>query len=92
MTSTIGQVQAHPINNALYIVAKNITIHGFLVDCLQQKYPHEKYLAEFVPKVALGKIKYRETLVQGLGQIDEGIFAIFEGTNGGKLVVHVADE
>ena len=49
---------------------------------------HWKAMAQWI---AEGKLKHRETVVQGLERAPEALNMLFDGANTGKLVVKVAD-
>ena len=55
----------HPIRNMVQVIAKQLHIHGFLVNQFQAKYAAEFY-STFPARVASGEIKYKEHIVRGL--------------------------
>jgi len=69
------------------IVQKRLTVQGFIVS------DHVALMGEFVNEVGSllrdGKLKSRETLVDGLGRAPEAFMGLLEGKNFGKLVVKV---
>lgn len=79
-----------PIRNLFQVIAKSLSINGFIVHRL-----YEKYLAEFYkaipPLVVSGQIKHREDVFNGLETVGDGIVAVQKGTNKAKVVIHVAD-
>lgn len=80
-----------PIRNIMLVVGKSITMQGFIVHRIQDKYEEEFY-HNVPPKVASGEIKYREHVWNGLENVGEAIIAVQRGTNTAKAVVHVADQ
>ncbi|KAI0776475.1 alcohol dehydrogenase [Irpex lacteus] len=84
-------VDAPPLRNAENIVARQITIKGFLVSSIADKYFADFYTE--VPKLIKdGKIKYTEERFIGLEKAGHAIEAVQRGTNKAKAVVVVADE
>ncbi|MDR3498814.1 MAG: NADP-dependent oxidoreductase [Parvibaculum sp.] len=71
------------------ILMKRIAIRGFIVIDFMAKYAEgSRQLAEWV---AQGKIKHRETIVDGLEQAPTAVNKLFDGENMGKLIVKLAD-
>jgi NADPH-dependent curcumin reductase CurA len=70
------------------IVQRRLTIQGFIVS------DHVALMADFVNEVGAllmsGKIKSRETIVDGLAKAPEAFMGLLKGENFGKLVVKVA--
>lgn len=80
-----------PIKNGIQIVAKSISMHGFIVSRLEHKYDQRFY--QEIPKlVAEGKLKYREHVYEGLKSVGDAILAVQKGENKAKAVIKVADE
>lgn len=84
-------VDAPPIRNIMNVVTRQITVKGFLVSFIA-----EKYLAEFyseVPKlIKNGTIKYTEDVTKGLEYAGHAMEAVQRGTNKAKAVVLIAEE
>jgi len=80
-----------PIRNLFHVIAKSISIYGFIIFRLDAKY-NEEFYATMLPKVASGEIKYTEHYFDGLEKVGEAILAVQKGTNTGKAVVRVADD
>lgn len=73
------------------VIGKSISIQGFIVFRLEEKYVEEFYTT--VPaKLASGEIKYTEEIMRGLETVGHAMLAVQKGTNKAKLVVVVADE
>jgi NADPH-dependent curcumin reductase CurA len=70
------------------IVQRRLTIQGFIVS------DHIALMGEFVSEVGGlvkdGKLKSRETVVDGLARAPEAFLGLLKGENFGKLVVKVA--
>src|SRR5476651_1109978 len=69
------------------IVQRRLTLQGFIVS------DHVKLMGEFITEVAgllkAGKLKSRETVVEGLAQAPQAFMGLLKGENFGKLVVKV---
>ena len=75
--------------NLGYIIGKKLTMQGFIVsdhfDMLMQFYGDlGKWIAE-------GKIKWKETIVDGLENAPKAFIGLFKGENFGKMIVKVGD-
>ncbi len=72
------------------IIQRRLEIKGFIVS------DHIQSMGEFVRDVSgwikEGKIRYRETMVDGLDNAPEAFMGLLQGTNFGKLIVRVGDE
>ncbi len=70
------------------IVQRRLTIQGFIVS------DHAALMGDFVAEVGgllkAGKLKSRETVVDGLAQAPQAFMGLLKGENFGKLVVNVA--
>ena len=70
------------------IVQRRLTIQGFIVS------DHSAMLSDFVNEVGAlllaGKIKSRETVIDGLGKAPQAFMGLLKGENFGKLIVKVA--
>ncbi len=75
-----------PLTQALM---KRITIQGFIVmDFHEKNAEATKQLATWVSE---GKIKHRETIVEGLENAPEALNKLFDGGNVGKLLIKVSE-
>jgi NADPH-dependent curcumin reductase CurA len=75
--------------NYMNILARRARMEGFVVfDYLTST---DEALAELVPWVMEGKIRYREDVREGLENAPEALLDLFSGGNTGKLIVRVAD-
>jgi len=75
--------------NLAYIIRKQLTMQGFIVgdhfDKLMQFY------ADMGKWTAAGKIKWKETIVEGLENAPRAFIGLFKGDNFGKMLVKVGD-
>ncbi|KAJ6587620.1 hypothetical protein DFH09DRAFT_1427840, partial [Mycena vulgaris] len=82
---------AQGIKNIEQIFVRSLSLNGFLVLRLEQKYDAEFY-ATVPSALASGEIKYREDVTRGLETVGDSILRVQQGKNKGKAVVIVADE
>jgi len=76
--------------NLAYIIIKQLTMQGFIVidhyDKIQQFYSDMgKWIAE-------GKIKWQETVVDGIENAPKAFIGLFKGENFGKMIVRIGPE
>jgi NADPH-dependent curcumin reductase CurA len=72
-----------------YLIAKQAKAQGFLITQYSPRY-HEAIplMAQWLGE---GKLKYRETIVEGLEKAPNAFIGLFHGENTGKMLVKVAD-
>ena len=70
------------------ILVRRIKMQGFIVSDHINRTPD--FVRDVGTWVAEGKIKYREDVVEGIGNAPEAFFGLFTGANLGKLVVKVS--
>ncbi|EPQ52506.1 NAD P-binding protein [Gloeophyllum trabeum ATCC 11539] len=91
MISAYNATEPYGVKNLMLVVAKQISMYGFLVFRLGQKYEEEFY--RVIPaKLASGELKYSEDVTKGLEDVGEAILSVQKGTNKGKKVILVAEE
>jgi NADPH-dependent curcumin reductase CurA len=83
--------QAPPVKNLFLIVTKEITLHGFIMTSLINKYA-ERFYTEAPVLIADGTIKYEEERSMGLHTVGHAIRAVLSGENKGKSVVIITEE
>lgn len=77
-----------PIKNLMHVVAKSISMHGFIVFRLEGKYSDDFYAT--VPEmVANGTIKSKEHVYNGLETVGQAILDVQKGANKAKVVVNL---
>jgi NADPH-dependent curcumin reductase CurA len=74
--------------NCFLIVTKRLTIRGFIVSDWIRRLP--EFLADVTPYVCDGRLRWRETVVDGLSHAPEALISLFSGENVGKMVVKLA--
>jgi len=73
------------IHNVRALLVQRLTLRGFIVSEHLDAWPEA--LAELGPGVATGKIKYRESIAQGLAAAPEAFIGLLKGRNFGKQLV-----
>lgn len=76
--------------NLSQILVKTATVRGFLV--MQYLDQAREALIEMGGWLREGKLKYRETFVDGLANAPQAFLGILQGDNTGKMLVRVAPE
>lgn len=80
----VKRPQAGP-TNLFYIITKRLTMKGVLVfDWIDQQAAFEKELGGYYRE---GKLKNKETIIEGIDNAVEAFLGLFQGTNVGKMVV-----
>ncbi len=71
------------------VLMKRISVRGFIILDFAERFAEAT--AQLVQWVAAGRVKHRETIVNGLEQAPVAVNMLFDGENLGKLIVKVAD-
>lgn len=74
-----------PMANPSLILVSRLKLEGFIVSEHMEAWPPA--LKELGSAVATGKLKYRETIVQGLANAPEAFLGLLKGRNFGKQLV-----
>ena len=78
----------HGPSNLFNITTKRLTMKGLIVrDWLDRQGEFEKEVGGYLQS---GKLKNKETVVEGLDQAEEAFIGLFKGENIGKMVVKLA--
>lgn len=73
-----------------HLIVKRARVEGFLVFDFADRYPEgQQQMAEWIQA---GKIKYRETVVDGLKNAPKAFIGLFSGENTGKQLVRLSEE
>lgn len=89
MISQYNTQNPTPIHNLIQVVAKSLEIRGFIVsDSPEMETPFREEVTKWVQE---GKIKYRESVAEGIENTPEAFLDVLHGKNFGKQVVKVAD-
>ena len=88
MIATYNNAQPAPgPNNLMLIVGKKIRINGFIVSDYGEIRP--QFLEDTVKWIKEGKIKNKETVVEGLENAVDAFLGLFSGDNFGKMIVKI---
>ena len=89
--STYNATEAQPgPRNLFQVVTKRLRLQGFIVSDHSDRFP--AFLAEVAPLVREGKVRYRETVVEGIENAPAALIGLLEGRNVGKMLVQVGPE
>jgi len=77
--------QPLPLKNPQLILVSRLTVEGFIVSEHMEFWPQA--LQELGAAVAQGKIKFRESVAQGLASAPEAFMGLLKGKNFGKQLV-----
>ena len=72
-------------SNLGYVVAKQLTMQGFLVGNYFHKM--QAFQADMGKWIAEGRIKWKETVLEGIQKAPEAFIGLFKGENFGKMIV-----
>jgi NADPH-dependent curcumin reductase CurA len=75
--------------NWLYFLVNRARLEGFLVMDYADRYAEA--IREMTPWVKSGKLRHRETIVEGLENAPRAFLGLFRGDNVGKMLVKVSD-
>lgn len=91
MISTYNSVEPPPgPRNLIHVVAKSLKMHGFIVTDFLDMAP--QFFADMGAWIRTGKIKWRETVVDGIENAPRAFLGLFKGDNIGKMLVRLAPE
>lgn len=90
MISMYNAVEPVPGPSRLfYVISKKLTMRGFIVS------DHFDKIGDFMTDmgqwIQQGKIKWKETIVDGIERAPEAFIGLFEGENFGKMIVKLVD-
>ncbi len=71
------------------ILRQRLRVQGFIIFDHYDRFP--AFLAEVVPLVRAGKLKYRETIIDGLENAPDAFLDLLSGRNFGKQLVRVSN-
>jgi NADPH-dependent curcumin reductase CurA len=75
-----------PRNLAL-VIGKRLTLQGFIVSDHADRQP--QFSADMGQWLAAGRIKWQETVVEGLERAPQALIGLFKGENVGKMLVKI---
>ena len=75
------------LSNMIY---NRVTMKGFVVYEFEEM--RDQFLSDMRGWISEGKIKYRETIMQGIDQAPNALIGLLEGANTGKMLVQLAED
>jgi NADPH-dependent curcumin reductase CurA len=88
LISQYNVTQPYGVKNFASILTNRIKVQGFIVSDRMELWA--KALPELIGWVASGKIKYRETVAQGLESAPKAFIGLLKGENFGKQLVKIS--
>jgi hypothetical protein len=85
LISQYNATEAYGVKNFQAILTNRIRVQGFIVSDRMELWP--RALPELIGWVATGKIKYRESVAQGLENAPRAFIGLLKGENFGKQLV-----
>ncbi len=71
------------------VVRRSLQIRGYInTEFVEEHY--DGFIKELAPKIASGRIRYREDIVSGLESAPEAFIGMLAGRNFGKLLIKVS--
>ncbi len=91
MISVYNDKEATPgPSNLTNMIGRGVMARGFIVMEYMDKVM--EFAAEVAPLLAQGKIKFRESIYEGLDKAPEAFIGLFKGENFGKAVIRVGPD
>ncbi|KAF1944686.1 NAD(P)-binding protein [Clathrospora elynae] len=88
----LNPTEQYPIRNLMQIVAKRITMRGFIVNDENMGPKHTKEHQEKLQKwLSEGSFKAKISVTEGIDNAVDGFIGMLEGKNFGKAVLQIAD-
>jgi NADPH-dependent curcumin reductase CurA len=72
-------------SNLGHVISKQLTLQGFLVGNYFDRMP--RFQADMGKWIVEGRIKWKETIVEGIEKAPEAFIGLFRGKNFGKMIV-----
>lgn len=79
---------SEPVTTLSNLIYNRITMRGFVVYEFESL--REQFLADMKGWIRTGKMKYRETILDGIDQAPNALIGLFSGANTGKMLVRFA--
>lgn len=84
--------EPYGLKNGRHILAKSITMNGFIVSNLIAEQGLKSFNDEYLPLVRERKVTQREQKTIGLENLAKGFVELLKGENKGKAIIIVVDE
>jgi NADPH-dependent curcumin reductase CurA len=88
LVSQYNATEPYGVKNFASLLGNRVTLRGFIVSEHMDRWPEA--LAELAKHVAEGRIKYRESIAEGLENAPTAFIGMLEGRNFGKQLVALA--
>lgn len=75
-------------NNVIQIVGKQLQLRGFIVSSHSDMQP--QFLNDMATWIAQGRMKFEETVMEGIDQAPNAFIGLFSGKNTGKMLVKLS--
>ena len=86
--SRYSEIEPEPgPSNLFMLFTKRLTMKGFIVSDHFERFG--EFLAEVGPLVREGRLRYRETIVEGIENAPDAFLGLLRGENIGKMLVKV---
>jgi len=91
MISMYNSVEPPPgPRNLVYVVGKSLKMQGFIVTDFLDMVP--QFFADMGGWIAAGKIKWQETVLEGIANAPQAFLGLFKGENNGKMLVRLGPD
>jgi len=91
MISMYNSVEPPPgPRNLPYVIGKSLKMQGFIVSDFLDLVP--QFFADMGAWIAAGKIKWHETVIDGIANAPQAFLGLFTGENIGKMLVRLGPE
>jgi NADPH-dependent curcumin reductase CurA len=91
MISMYNAVEPPPgPRNLVYVVGKSLKMQGFIVTDFLDMVP--QFFADMGTWIAAGKIKWQETVLDGIANAPQAFLGLFKGENLGKMLVRLGPD
>src|SRR4051794_9538314 len=77
------------VSNLSNIIYSRVTLRGFVAPDFMHLYPD--FLRDMAGWLKAGKVKYQETVMEGIAAAPAALIGLMEGRNSGKMLVKLAD-
>jgi NADPH-dependent curcumin reductase CurA len=91
MISMYNAVEAPPgPRNLVNVIGRSLKMQGFIVSDYIDMVP--QFYSDMGPWIGAGRIKWQETVKEGIASAPEAFLGLFRGDNAGKMLVRVGPE
>ncbi|MDZ7685486.1 MAG: NADP-dependent oxidoreductase [Gammaproteobacteria bacterium] len=72
------------------MIYNRVTMRGFVVYEFNDR--HDEFLADMREWIAAGRMKYKETIMEGIERAPDALIGLLSGENTGKMLVRLSDD